>query len=121
MPLATFRLGRRAERHAARVLRRRGFTILQKNVRLGRDEIDLVALDGDTLVAVEVRYRSRGLGDAVESITPDKRRSLLRALRALRRRERLLETHSRIDLVAVTREGWRWRSVHVRGVVDEEG
>ncbi|MBI4601734.1 MAG: YraN family protein, partial [Planctomycetes bacterium] len=48
-------LGRRGERAAARHLRRQGLRILARNVREGRGEIDLVALDGATLVFVEVK------------------------------------------------------------------
>jgi len=50
-------LGARGERLAARFLRKRGYRILLCNYRIGADEIDLIALDGDTLVFVEVKTR----------------------------------------------------------------
>jgi putative endonuclease len=61
----------------------RGFQILDRNYRVKRGELDLVARDGEYLVFVEVRARrSERLGEAVETIGPSKRAALLRAARA---------------------------------------
>lgn len=65
-------LGDFGERVAAHRLESLGLTILRRNVRVGRIEVDLLAQDGDTLVFVEVRTR-RGLpGAAAESLDPAK-------------------------------------------------
>ena len=59
-------LGDRAERLAAARLVDAGWTILATNVRVGRDELDLVAVDPGppaSLVVVEVRWR-RGAASA---------------------------------------------------------
>jgi putative endonuclease len=67
-------LGARAEASAAAFLRARGLTIVERNFRCRRGEIDLVARDGEMLVFVEVRLRSRrDYGDAAASITAAKR------------------------------------------------
>jgi putative endonuclease len=69
-----------AEALAARFLEARGLTVLARNFRARRGEIDLVARDGDTLVFVEVRLRrSTAFGGAVESITAQKRARLVAA------------------------------------------
>jgi putative endonuclease len=49
------RLGRRAEELVAARLERSGWRIVGRNVRLPSGELDLVALDGATLVFVEVK------------------------------------------------------------------
>jgi putative endonuclease len=69
-----------AEAVAARFLAGRGLTIVARNFRCRRGEIDLVARDGATLVFVEVRLR-RGAshGGAGESITAAKRARLVAA------------------------------------------
>ncbi len=73
-------LGPRGERVAARYLRRQGLRILARNVRFGRDEIDLVALDGETLVFVEVKSRSESSWSRdLEKIDRRKQRALRRA------------------------------------------
>ena len=47
--------GRRSERAAARYLRTLGYRILAANVSDPAGELDLIALDGQTIVIVEVR------------------------------------------------------------------
>src|SRR3954471_11045996 len=47
--------GRRGEELAASHLRRRGFAILDRNVRSRYGEIDLIACDGHVLAFVEVK------------------------------------------------------------------
>lgn len=75
--------GAAAEAQAAASLTRSGWTVLERNVRLGRDEIDIVALDPGPprrLVLVEVRERrSRGYGLPEESLGASKRARLRRA------------------------------------------
>ena len=51
------RLGRRAERRAERFLKTKGLRTLQRNYVRHTGEIDLIMLEGETLVFVEVRYR----------------------------------------------------------------
>jgi len=69
-----------AEALAARFLESRGLTIVARNFRVRRGEIDLIARDGETLVFVEVRLRSSArFGGAAESITAAKRARLVAA------------------------------------------
>lgn len=71
--------GAAAEELAARHLEAQGYRVRARNVRAPLGEIDLVAEEGDTLVFVEVRGRtSTAFGSALESITPAKRRRLVR-------------------------------------------
>jgi putative endonuclease len=66
--------GAKAEALAADFLAARGMTILERNFRRRCGELDLVAQDGDTLVFVEVRLRTRDdYGGAAASITARKR------------------------------------------------
>ena len=81
------RIGDAGERLAAMRLEQQGWTILARNVRLGRDELDLVAIDPGppaALVIVEVRRRGqRGFGLAEETLDHRKRAALRRAAGAL--------------------------------------
>ncbi len=60
MSVARQALGRRGEALAARVLTRQGWRVIGRNVRVSgmRGEIDIVAIDGDTVVIVEVKTAS---------------------------------------------------------------
>lgn len=71
-----------AERLAADYLTRQGVALVARNYRCRFGEIDLIALDGSTLVFVEVRSRgSPRFGGAAESITTRKRSRVVRAAR----------------------------------------
>ena len=50
-------LGQKGERRAASFLSKKGIKVLARGVANPFGEIDLVALDGDTIVFVEVRTR----------------------------------------------------------------
>jgi putative endonuclease len=54
------RLGRTAERLVSTRLERAGWRIVGRNVRLPSGELDLVALEGSTLVFVEVKAGRAG-------------------------------------------------------------
>lgn len=111
-------LGRLGEDIAAAYLVRSGMHLLDRNVRLGRGEIDAVALDDGTLVIVEVKTRRTVVtGVPQESVTAAK----LRTLRALT--GRYLAEHSpphrdlRIDVIAVLIEPDGTIALeHLRGV-----
>lgn len=92
----------------------RGYVLVARDLRVGRNEVDLLAWDGATLVLVEVRARRRGaMVSPLESVTAAKRRRLRDA--ALR----LAQDHGtqdvRIDVVAVVDGAV---SDHVVGAID---
>ena len=69
-----------AEALAAAYLRRAGLQILTQNYRVRGGELDLVALDGEAVVFVEVRYRkSPRFGGAAASIDARKQQRLIHA------------------------------------------
>ena len=101
------------EQLAAQWLEGKGWRILARNLRLGRDEIDLVAVDPGpprTLVLVEVRRRGRrDFGLAEETLDYRKRAALRRSLGsvatlvALPDGTPLPRLPIRLDLVAIDR------------------
>jgi len=100
--LSTARLGALGERRAAEHLERAGYRILQRNVRSGGVEIDLIARRGPLLVFVEVKTRrSRRQGGPEEAVTPRKQARLLRGAAAWLHEQRLRGARVRFDVVAV--------------------
>lgn len=76
-------MGRRGEREAEKLLRKKGYQVLARNWRSGRDEIDLICLQGKAVVFVEVRTRAAGaLVSGYDSIDRRKRDALRRVCRA---------------------------------------
>ena len=75
-------LGALAEEQALGFLVHHGLKLKERNYRCRSGEIDLILLDGKTLVFVEVRMRrNRAFGGAAESITQRKRTRLIAAAR----------------------------------------
>ena len=97
-------IGRAAEIAAARILERAGYRILQNNFRAKGGELDVVAMDGEALAIVEVRYRaSDQFGGGAASITVGKRRRIVSAARALLATQPLLaRLPARFDVVEVS-------------------
>ena len=68
-------LGRRGERLATQHLCSAGWTVLARNYRFGRREVDLVVRKGPLLAFVEVKTRAGGgCGHPEEAVTGKKRR-----------------------------------------------
>ncbi len=69
-------LGSLYEELAAAYLKDQGLEIIRKNYRVKSGEIDLIALDGEYLVFVEVKYRSSGCaGDSLCAVDAAKQRA----------------------------------------------
>ena len=83
MRTAAQRAGDDAEARVAASLERAGWTILARHIRVGRDELDLLAIDPGPppeLVVVEVRWRARrDFGLPEETVDGRKRARLHRA------------------------------------------
>lgn len=75
---AALRFGDIAERETAAFLRAGGYEILGRRVRLGHDEVDIIARRDDVIAFVEVKARKRGW-DGLEAVTKAKQRRLVRA------------------------------------------
>ncbi|HET8900156.1 MAG TPA: YraN family protein [Rhodanobacteraceae bacterium] len=99
---------------ACRHLEAAGLRLLERNFTTRYGELDLVMMDGATLVFVEVRYRAgQDFGGALASITATKRARLVRAASLyLAAHPRLAQSPSRFDVVAfdgtVTPPACRW-------------
>ena len=94
--------GRRGEQLAGRYLRRCGYIILARNYRAVGAEIDLVALDRQTLVFIEVKSRKgAGFGRPQDAVDEEKRSRIRRAAQAYAESRGLADLSSRFDVVAI--------------------
>src|SRR5262245_22800064 len=96
--------GATAESVAREFLAQQGLTLVCENYRCRGGELDLVMLDGRTLVIVEVRQRANErYGSASESVDWRKRRRLVYATRHLLMRRPALSRHpARFDVITLT-------------------
>ena len=95
--------GREAEAYALRYLQQHGLQLIAQNWLCKRGELDLVMLDGDTVVFVEVRYRRHSAwGGALESVDFRKQEKLILAAQLFLQKEtRWADAACRFDVVAV--------------------
>ena len=115
------RLGPDAEARAARWLASQGLTVVERNYRSPLGEIDIVALEGRTLVFVEVKARrGRSRGSALEAVTPAKQARLVRLAKDYLARRGLGTPACRFDVVACQREEDDLSFRHVRAAFDAE-
>lgn len=99
-------VGEDAERHALEHLLQHGLTLVARNFRSRRGEIDIVMLDENCLVFVEVRSRNRNsFVNARLTVDARKQRKLASAaLLFLARHPRFDQYVCRFDVVGVDRD-----------------
>jgi len=94
-------LGKQGEELAVAYLRKKGYVILVTNFRAGRNEIDIIARDGNILVIVEVKSRrSTYFAEPEYSVTLQKQKSLIRAANVYIFRNNIQE-ETRFDIIAI--------------------
>jgi putative endonuclease len=100
----TLTRGKDAEDRACHYLQTRGLQLLQRNYRSQRGEIDLILQDKDSLVFVEVRYRSHPhFGSAMESVDRRKQSRLIAcAKHYMQKHPHSCQQPCRFDVVSVT-------------------
>jgi putative endonuclease len=105
-PVSNARKGRDGEDAAARHLEARGVRIVARNVRAQGSELDLVGVDGGTLLFVEVkRRRDSRRGEPAEAVTAVKRRRIVDgARRWLAANRTRAERGIRFDVVTIEDE-----------------
>lgn len=104
-------VGRAGEEAAVSFLKKKGYRILERNVRSRRGEIDVVARHGDTVCFLEVRTR-RGVAThalPLESVDARKRRRLAGLAMSYLKRRGWCERRARFDVVSVVMEEGRPR------------
>lgn len=94
-------LGKRGEELAQKMLREKGYEIIETNWRFDKDEIDIVAKEGNELIIVEVKTRSTDLyGHPEDAVDQQKEKFLIRATESYLE-ENNLDIETRFDIVAI--------------------
>ncbi|WP_373057675.1 YraN family protein [Zunongwangia sp. H14] len=94
-------LGKSGEDLAAEFLQRNGYTILTRNFRYQKAEVDIIARTDKELIAVEVKTRSTpDFGDPQEFVKQKQIQQLLKAVDHFVE-EQELDLEVRFDIVAI--------------------
>ena len=95
--------GRFAEALAETWLRQKGYRILERNLQIGRGELDLVVQHHGTLVFVEVKGRRTDyMGGAPYAVPPHKQRQLIKLASAYLTQHELADVPCRFDVILVS-------------------
>lgn len=95
-------LGERGEFVAARFLKRAGYRVVTTRLKQRYGEIDIVAVDGRTVVFVEVKTRRLDLTtQPAEAVDHHRQQRLTRAALAFLKYHGLLEYPSRFDVIEI--------------------
>jgi putative endonuclease len=98
-------LGILGENLAAEWLQQHGYTILDRNWKSGRTEIDIIAENDRFIVFAEVKTRSAGyLADPATAVNVPKQRTIIFAASNYIK-NRNLEKEARFDIITVVADG----------------
>lgn len=97
-------VGRAGERRAASYLKKKGYEILERNFRSVRGEVDIIAVDRNTLVFCEVKtWRTISVEELEHAITPEKTRRIFDAsLRYLEQHAEYAGFRLRYDVIHIS-------------------
>ncbi len=106
-------IGIKGEELASFYLEGKGYTILEKNWRFGREEIDIIAKQNEMLVVVEVKTRTGSFfGEPEEFVNRQKQKNLIKAANAYIEKNNL-ELEVRFDIMGVILTGNNHRINHI--------
>ena len=110
------KLGRAGEERAAVYLDSKGFEILERNFRCRFGEIDIIAMDGDTLCFIEVKTRrNRHFGLPAEAVSGQKMLRIQRCAYTFLQRFRGEYKEIRVDIVEIMLIGNTFYIRHLPG------
>src|SRR5262245_14615314 len=99
-------LGGDGERAAERFLRKRGYTIVERNYRCRVGEVDLIALHRGAVVFIEVKTLRRApFAVSQDAVGVRKQRQIARVAEHYLNAQRLYDRDVRFDVVGVCSQG----------------
>ena len=108
-------LGKAGEEEAVQLLLRKGYSILHRNWRSGKKELDIVATDKlqKTLIVVEVKTRKNtSFGSPEEAINTKKIRHIVASTDAYLRKYKI-DLPVRFDIISVVGETESFHAEHI--------
>lgn len=107
-------LGKKGEQIAINFLVDKGYTILEKNYRYLKAEVDIIASKKNTLAAIEVKTRSTDFfGSPEEFVNPKKIKLLVSAIDNYVN-DKELDVEVRFDIIAITLNNSQCKVQHLK-------
>ena len=101
-------VGNDGENRAAAFLESKGFSIIERNWRTNRGEIDIIAFKNDTLVFIEVKTLPNGTLDMIQrELNYQKRERILKtSKRFLLKHRQYSNSYVRFDVIVIDMPGF---------------
>ena len=128
MTETTTEIGRYGEELAARYLKKKGYKILERNYRAGRNELDIIAENKEYTIFVEVKARSEhkvfgfDFGNPSDAVTIAKQKRTIAAAKAYLYKRNGDNEHDRMirfDVIEVIGEGFGRKIRHIENAFED--
>ena len=111
-------LGSWGEDYASGYLQKKGFQILERNVRFKKNEIDIVAKIGGELIIVEVKTRQTAeIGEPWRAVTKSKQKQIIKVADHYVQFNQI-DSDVRFDVVSIVHNYYRTEIEHIEGAFD---
>ncbi|WP_203256501.1 YraN family protein [Hyunsoonleella ulvae] len=106
-------LGKKGEQLAVDFLLNHNYTIIERNYRFEKAEVDIIAQKDDTLAIIEVKTRSTtDFGDPQDFVKPKQIKNLVKAVDEYVT-ENDLDVEVRFDIIAIVKESKTYNIEHL--------
>ena len=110
---SSHQLGRKGETAAARFLAKKNYTILERNYRYRKAEVDLIVCQNNLLVAVEIKTRSSAYFGAPSGfLKPKQQQRIVQAIDNYIQQNNL-EVEVRFDVISILKKGPQLEIEHI--------
>jgi len=86
---------------AQKYLEKKGYKIIDKNFSTRFGEVDLIAIDGNYIVFIEVRMRSRSAYEPEESISIHKVKKIIKTAQIFLYKKKINSLNVRFDVISI--------------------
>lgn len=95
-------LGKKGEEIALRFLKKNGYRMIERNYVCKMGEMDIIAMEKDTLAFIEVKTRtSTEFGPPQLAVNPSKQRQLSKVALNYLKEKKLEDVKARFDVIAI--------------------
>jgi len=106
-------LGKKGEQLAVDFLLKNGYSIVERNYRFDKAEVDIIAQQKDTLAIIEVKTRSTSdFGNPQDFVKPKQIQRLVKAVNEYVIKNDL-DVNIRFDIIAITKQGKTYEIEHL--------
>ena len=106
-------LGLWGEDEALRFLQRKGYQLIDRNIRFKRWEVDLVLLHGEELVIVEVKARCTAqIGEPWRAVTRSKQRQIINVVDRYVQ-DNQIDRNVRFDIISIVHNQFQTSIEHI--------